>query len=99
MRLLEHGEQKYPGAEILTTSKSRGWAGLAAELRSHQPCELPTVQLQHMEVAIATRCDQNAMVSRTGDGISQETRVQPGTIWLCEPPRILRRLLRLRMES
>ena len=49
MGLLERGEQKHREAQILTASATRGWAGLAADLRRHQPCELPTVRLQRME--------------------------------------------------
>jgi AraC family transcriptional regulator len=78
-----HGAQKYPVADVATSSAARGWTGIAAEVRRHSPGELASIRLAHMEVAIATRRAQQARVSRKGDGVRQDTQVQPGTIWLC----------------
>jgi AraC family transcriptional regulator len=78
-----HGEQKYPSVSLLASSASLGWSGVAAELRCIPRVELPAIQPTQMEIAIAIRADNVATVSRKGDGVRQETRVEPGVIWLC----------------
>lgn len=83
MQLREHGAIKYGGDDILATSAAAGWRGLAVEHRRHPKGVLPSFQLQHMEICIATGCHPECVVSRTGDGLRQHTRVEPGTIWLC----------------
>jgi AraC family transcriptional regulator len=83
MDLLGHGGQKYPSARVATSSALRDWSGVEAELRCHAASELPLIHLQQMEVAIATKRSYQAVVNRTGDGLTQETFVQPGTIWFC----------------
>jgi AraC family transcriptional regulator len=78
-----HGKQKYPSVSLLSSSASLGWSCVAAELRCIPPGELPAIQPTQMEIAIAMRADNVATVSRKGDGVRQETRVEPGVIWLC----------------
>src|ERR1700712_155857 len=83
MSLLEHGLQKYPIGESSKSSAACNWDGVAAEVRMHPACELPSITLEHMEIAIALRCHPQSVVSRKGDGLQQVTKVEPGTIWLC----------------
>ena len=83
MNLLDHGIQKYPIGDILKSSAACSWPGVAAEVRMHPTCELPSIMLEQMEISIALRCHPQAVVSRKGDGLQQVTKVEPGTIWLC----------------
>jgi AraC family transcriptional regulator len=83
MRLQEQGGAKYGANDVLTSSLSSGWRGLAAEHRRHPRGEVPSFQPTHLEIAIATGCHRDCVVSRTGDRLRQHTRVEPGTIWFC----------------
>jgi AraC family transcriptional regulator len=83
MSLYDHGEQKFPKASLLASSAPFGWGDVAAELRCHPAGELPAIQPTQMEITIAMCGNPDAVVGRTGDGVRQETRVEPGTIWLC----------------
>jgi len=83
MNLLDHGKQKYPIGDLLKSSAACNWPGIAAEVRMHPACELPSITLEQMEIGIALRCHPDSVVSRKGDGLSQVTKVEPGTIWLC----------------
>jgi AraC family transcriptional regulator len=83
MRLQEHGRTKYGDDDVLASSAGAGWRGIAAEHRHHPRGELPTFQPQHMEIGIATGRHPDCVVSRTGEGLRQHTRVEPGMIWLC----------------
>jgi AraC family transcriptional regulator len=83
MRLLDHGIQKYPVGDVIKSSDACNWPGIAAEVRMHPACELPSMTLEQMEIGIALRCHSQSVVSRKGDGLQQVTKVEPGTIWLC----------------
>ncbi len=83
MELYDHGERKYGKEDILQSSRSCAWSGVAAELRYHPPGELPPVDLLQTEIGIATRCHPAVVVGRRGNGVRQSTRAVPGTIWTC----------------
>lgn len=83
MNLLQHGEQKFLSASVLASSGGLGWKGVAAELRAHPKCELPPFRSEHLELTVALQGNAEAVVSRRGGGARQETRVTPGTIWIC----------------
>ena len=83
MNLLDHGKLKYPVGDLVRSSAACNWPGVAAEIRMHPACELPSITLAQMEIGIALRCHPRSVVSRTGDGLRQVTKVEPGTIWLC----------------
>ncbi len=83
MSLLDHGLQKYTVGDRLNSSAACNWDGVAAEVRMHPACELPSITLEQMEIGIALRCHPQSVVSRKGDGLVQVTKVEPGTIWLC----------------
>jgi AraC family transcriptional regulator len=82
MDLHEHGATKYSGHEVLAGTAG-AWPGIVADVRRHPAGEIPAFRPQHTEVAIAVRCDPTCVVRRTGDGLPQATRVEPGTIWFC----------------
>lgn len=83
MRLQEQGEAKYGDRDLLASSAGSGWRGMAAEHRHHPRGEVGSFAPQHLEIAIATGCDPECVVSRTGDRLRQHTRVAAGTIWFC----------------
>jgi AraC family transcriptional regulator len=83
MNLLQHGEKKFQSAPVLATSSGLGWRGVAAELRAHPMCELPPFRSEHLELTVAVQGNADAVVSRRGGGARQQTRVLPGTAWLC----------------
>jgi AraC family transcriptional regulator len=83
MHLEDQGEAKYGMRDVLASSAPRGWRGLAAIHRHHPKGELGSFRPEVLEIAIATGCDTQCVVSRTGDRIRQHTRVEPGTIWFC----------------
>ena len=83
MSLLDQGIQKYPIGDLLKSSAACNWPGVAAEVRVHPACELPSITLEQMEIGIALSCHPESIVSRKGDGLQQVTKVEPGTIWLC----------------
>ncbi|WP_232629945.1 AraC family transcriptional regulator [Methylobacterium sp. Leaf118] len=83
MDLYRHGIIKFPNAGLLASSHERGWTGVAAELRSHPPGDLPAIVPTQMEITLATRRSPGAWVSRKGAGVRQQTAVEAGTIWLC----------------
>jgi AraC family transcriptional regulator len=83
MNLLEQGVQKYPIGDLLKSSAGCNWPGVAADVRMHPACELPSITLAQMEIGIALSCHKDSIVSRKGDGLQQVTKVEPGTIWLC----------------
>jgi AraC family transcriptional regulator len=85
MNLLQHGEKKFQSASVLASSNGLGWNGVAAELRTHATCELPPFRSEHLELTLAIQGNPEAIVSRRGGGARQETRVTPGTIWICPP--------------
>ena len=83
MQLQDQGGAKYGANDVLASSACAGWRGLAAEHRRHPRGEVPTFQPMHLEIAIATGCHPDCVVSRTGDRIRQHTRVEAGTLWFC----------------
>lgn len=83
MSLLDQGNRKYPIGDLLKSSAACNWPGIAADVRMHPACELPSITLEQMEIGIALRCHPESVVSRKGDGLAQVTKVEPGTIWLC----------------
>jgi AraC family transcriptional regulator len=83
MQVQEQGSIKYGADDLLASSATFGWRGMAAEHRRHPKGEVPAFQPQHLEIAIATGCHADCVVSRTGDRIRQHTRVEAGTIWFC----------------
>jgi AraC family transcriptional regulator len=82
MDLQEHGQTKYSGHAVLPGTAG-AWPGIVADIRRHPAGEIPDFRPQHMEIAIAVRCDPTCVVRRTGDGLRQATKVEPGTIWFC----------------
>ncbi len=82
MDLLNHGRRKFPQAELLASSRALGWQGIAAELRSHPAGDLPAFQSDQIEITIAVAGVRDAVVSRKGAGLRQDTPVDPGTIWI-----------------
>jgi AraC family transcriptional regulator len=83
VQLQEQGGAKYGADDLLASSVLQGWRGLVAEHRRHPRGEVPSFQPTHLEIAIATGCHADCVVSRTGDRLRQHTRVEPGTIWFC----------------
>jgi len=81
MRVLGHGDDKYPTGRLLESSAERSWAGLLAERRSHPAGELPTFTPPYTEVAVLI-CGPS-IVTRQAEGIYQRTTATRGTIWLC----------------
>jgi AraC family transcriptional regulator len=78
-----HGAQKFPRAGVLATSAGRGWNGIAAELRSHPAGDLPSIVPTQMEITLALRGGDGAVVSRKGAGQRQCSPVERDAIWLC----------------
>ncbi len=83
MQLHDHGAQKYGAVDLRRSSVTCDWAGIAAELRFHPAGELPPFDLAQTEIGVATACDPRSIVRRRGNGLRQETKVAPGTIWTC----------------
>lgn len=80
--LLQHGRRKFPQAQLLVSSHQLGWRGIAAELRSHPAGDIAAIQPEQVEVTIALAGERDAIVSRKGAGVRQETPVRPGQIWI-----------------
>jgi len=76
MNLLDHGKEKYPIGDLLQSSAACNWLEVAAEVRMHPACELPSITLKQMEIGIALRCHPQSVVSRKGDGLQQVTKVE-----------------------
>lgn len=83
MHLQDQGGAKYGEADLLATSAGSGWRGMAIEHRHHPKGDVGSFAPQHLEIAIATGCQPESVVSRTGNRIRQDTPVAPGTIWFC----------------
>ena len=83
MQLEDQGGAKYGNRDILASSVACGWRGLTVEHRHHPKGEVESFQPPQLEIAIATGCDPDCVVSRTGDRIRQHTRVEAGTLWFC----------------
>lgn len=83
MRMEDQSGAKYGCKDVLASSASGIWQGLAADYRHHPPGEVGSFQSSNLEIAIATACNPDCVVSRTGDRIRQHTRVEAGTIWFC----------------
>ncbi|HUD29209.1 MAG TPA: AraC family transcriptional regulator [Novosphingobium sp.] len=81
--LSNFGEFKFAGDGPLLGSSGRGWLSLAAELRAHAPGEIPAICPDQMEITLAIRGNQDAMVERRGNGRFQSTAVRAGTLWFC----------------
>jgi hypothetical protein len=77
------GEVKIPNADLLATSRDRGWTGIAAEWRRHPAGEIPNITPEQMEVTLAIHPGANGVVERRGNGRFQATPARPGTLWLC----------------
>ncbi|MDO9404850.1 MAG: AraC family transcriptional regulator [Polaromonas sp.] len=82
MELLDHGVRKFPSAELLASSSGLHWRGVAAELRSHPAGDIPSFRPDQIEVTIAVTGNRQAVVSRKGGGVRQDTRVDQGAIWI-----------------
>lgn len=78
-----HGVWKFPQADLLVSSRDRGWRGVASELRSHPAGEIPPIRSSQIEVTLALSGNAEGHVNRRGNGETQRTAVAPGTIWLC----------------
>lgn len=78
-----HGTWKFPQADLLVSSRDRGWRSVAAELRSHPAGEIPPIRSSQIEVTLALSGDQGGYVNRRGNGETQRTAISPGNIWLC----------------
>lgn len=83
MLLQDQGGAKYGKRDLLATSAGSDWRGMAVEHRHHPRGEVGSFAPQHLEIAIATACRPDCIVSRTGDRLRQDTPVAPGTIWFC----------------
>lgn len=82
MNLLRHGDSKFPQAQVLCSSSTLGWRGIAAEMRSHPAGDLPPFVSSQIEITIAPETVPDATVSRKGWGQRQKTPVEKGTIWI-----------------
>lgn len=82
MDLLHHGRHKFPKAQLIASSADLGWTGIAAELRSHPAGEIAAIQPDQVEVTLALAGEPDAVVSRKGAGLRQDTPVLPGQIWI-----------------
>lgn len=82
MDLHDHGRQKFPRAALLASSRALDWRGIAAELRAHPAGDLPPFQPDQLEITIALAGERGAVVDRKGAGLRQQTRVDPGAIWI-----------------
>ena len=83
MELEAEGTRKYGARDVLASSRTLSWRGLAADLRRHPAGELPPFQPTHLEIGIAVACHAECVVTRRGDGLWQRTQVEPGIVWLC----------------
>jgi AraC family transcriptional regulator len=83
MELEVQGRSKYGDHDLLASSDGARWDGIALEHRRHPKGEISSFQPQHLEIAIATDCHPDCIVSRTGDRVRQHSRVEPGTLWFC----------------
>jgi AraC family transcriptional regulator len=83
MELKEDGTRKYGATDVLASSRTLAWRGLAADLRHHPAGELPSFKPHHLEIGIAVGCHAESVVTRKGEGVWQRTRVEPGIVWLC----------------
>lgn len=83
MDLEAEGTRKYGVQNVLASSRALSWHGLAADLRHHPAGELPAFQPTHLEIGIAVASHADCLVTRRGDNIWQQTRVEPGIVWLC----------------
>jgi AraC family transcriptional regulator len=81
--MFDHGLKKFTEAGLLASSFGRGWTALAAELRSHPAGDLPPILPEEMEITLSLSGDCGGTVQRRGNGTLQQTRVTPGTVWLC----------------
>lgn len=78
-----HGNWKFPKADLLVSSDTRLWSGIAAELRSHPAGEIPPIRSNQVEVTLALSSNESGYVNRRGNGETQRTAVSAGNIWLC----------------
>lgn len=83
MKVEDQSGAKYGERDILASSAAGTWRGLAVDHRHHPKGEVGSFQPSNLEIAIATACNPDCMVSRTGDRVRQHTRVEVGTIWFC----------------
>jgi AraC family transcriptional regulator len=75
------GQRKYPRSKLLLSSADRGWMTLSAELRSHAAGRIVSIEQQNVEVVIALAATDGP-VTRIGAGRQEQTRPDPGTVWL-----------------
>ena len=75
------GQRKYPRSKLLLSSADRGWMTLSAELRSHSAGRIVSIEQQNIEVVIALAATDGP-VTRIGAGRQEQTRPDPGTVWL-----------------
>ena len=75
------GQRKYPRSKLLLSSADRGWMTLSAELRSHSAGRIVSIEQQNVEVVIALAATDGP-VTRIGAGRQEQTRPDPGTVWL-----------------
>ena len=81
MRVTGHGLERYAVDGVLASSAGRGWRGLSAELRCHQPGEIPPYVPSFTEIAVLIR--GASVVTRRAGGIRQRVVGSIGTIGLC----------------
>jgi AraC family transcriptional regulator len=82
MELHGQGAEKYGPAGLLASSSARGWSGLSAELGSYRDGTIAWKGTQANTGICVDICGNGSVVTRHGEGISDRTIAERGTIWL-----------------
>jgi AraC family transcriptional regulator len=69
---------RYEVAGVIMSSAGRGWRGISAELRSHDPGEIAGYEPSLTEIGVSIRGD--TIVTRHAHGIRQRIVTRPGTM-------------------
>jgi len=77
----ERGVGNYGSAGLLASSVGRSWSGLAAELRSHSGV-IAKKPGPDTEICVDVHGGASVVVTRQGDGVTDRTVSERGTIWL-----------------
>jgi AraC family transcriptional regulator len=80
-----NGFELYGTQGLLASSVDLGWAGLSAELRTHERGVISWKGSEaEKEVCVAIQ-PPNSPITRSGGGLADRTIAQRGTVWLCPP--------------
>lgn len=91
---MSRGRWNLAAANLIASSRGRGWRSVEAELRRHTAGEAPQVTADRAVVGIALAGNSGTIIHRTGDGQRQGTQALTGTIWLC-PQSVVERDIRI----